>query len=258
MRYLKIIGLYFQNSLQVIITQPLAFWMFFTSKLIRYGLFFVFLYFVTRSVGTLGGYTPVQMLTFYLVFNLIDTASQMLYREVYRFRPLVISGQFDWVLVKPFPPLIRVLVGGPDFIDLGILITLLIIFLKAIMSLQPSPISILTFIILFLCALAISTAFHIFVLGLGIITLSVDHLVMVYRDFTSLMRIPVDFFNGSIRFLFTYIIPLGIMFTFPAKALMNLLSITNLLVSISISLLALITSLLFWRYSLKQYQSASS
>ena len=41
---------------------------------------------------------------FYLCFNVVDTIGQMLFREVYRFRPLIISGGFDMVLVKPLSP----------------------------------------------------------------------------------------------------------------------------------------------------------
>ncbi|MEK9200986.1 MAG: ABC-2 family transporter protein, partial [Patescibacteria group bacterium] len=121
MRYIKILNIYFSNSLQSIIAHPAAFWIFFISKSIRYGLFFMFLYFLSSSIGSVGGYTASQMLIFYLVFNLVDTTSQMLFREVYRFRPLVVSGGFDGVLAKPFPPLLRVLIGGPDYIDLSIL-----------------------------------------------------------------------------------------------------------------------------------------
>jgi ABC-2 type transport system permease protein len=232
--------------------------MFFISKLIRYSLFLTFLYFITTGVTQLGDYTGLQMLTFYIVFTLIDTTSQMLYREVYRFRPLVISGGFDGVLTKPFPPLLRVLVGGPDFIDLGILLVLMAIFVVLIFSLSPSLVNILLFVVLFICAQILATAFHIFVLGIGIMTFSVDHLVMIYRDFTSLMRIPVDFFSDSLRFLFTFILPLGVMFTFPAKVLMGLLDPSYVLLSVGLSIVSLYLSIKFWGVSLKYYQSASS
>ena len=49
---------------------------------------------------------------------LIDVISQFLFREVYRFRPLVVSGEFDLVLVKPVSSLFRSLAGGADVIDL--------------------------------------------------------------------------------------------------------------------------------------------
>lgn len=259
MRILKIVNIYFSNSLQSIIAHPAAFWMFFVSKFIRYSLFFTFLYFLSSSIGSVGGYTSTQMLMFYLVFSLVDTTGQMLYREVYRFRPLVLNGGFDGVLAKPFPPLVRVLVGGPDYIDMGILVVLISVFTYMLFFVvHPTTAQLFTFLLLFANSLVISTSFHIFVLGIGIMTLSVDHLVMIYRDLSALLRIPIDFFSDSMRALFTFVIPLGVMFTFPAKGLMGLLSWQNLLLSVVISLVALFLSLRFWNYSLKHYQSASS
>jgi len=40
--------------------------------------------------------------------------AQLLFRDVYRFRPKVVSGDFDLILVKPINPLFRVLLGGAD------------------------------------------------------------------------------------------------------------------------------------------------
>ena len=91
--------------------------------------------------------------------------------------------------------------------------------------LQPSYLMVLGFIVLLINSLLISGAFHIFVLSLGVLTTSVDHLIMVYRDMTGLVRVPVDFYTQPLRFLITFIIPLGIMYTFPAQALMGLLSV---------------------------------
>jgi ABC-2 type transport system permease protein len=123
---------------------------------------------------------------------------------------------------------------------------------------SSSPVFWLGFVIFILNSLVISAALHIFVLGLGIITVSIDHLIMIYRDLTALMRIPVDVYIEPLRSLFTFVLPLGIMFTFPPKFLMGLLSWQTIVLSFAISPLSLLLSLFFWRYSLRHYQSASS
>jgi len=259
MKNLRVILRYSVNSFQQTLSNLPVFFIFLFSKIVRYALFGIFIFTLFSQVSPAAGFTGIQMLMFYLIFNLIDTTSQLLYREVYRFRPLVVSGGFDLVLTKPFPPLLRVLLGGPDLMDLGML--LIIISLLVYISgtfIHPSLDQTLIFFLLFINSLALATAFHIFVLGIGIITLSVDHLVMIYRDLTSLVRIPVDFFTDSLRFLLTFIIPVGIMFTFPAKALMGLLSWPLVVLSLLISTAVLSLSFFFWRYSLRFYQSASS
>lgn len=259
MKTLRIILRYSNSSFQQSISNIPVFLLFTLSKFIRYGLFVLFLYSLFNGLASVGGYTRYQMLLFYLMFNVVDTTSQMLFREVYRFRQLVSSGGFDMVLTKPFSPLIRVLLGGPDMIDLGMLIMVLWAIVYILLnSVHPSLEQILLSTFLIFNSLIITAAFHIFVLGIGIMSLSVDHLVMIYRDLTSLARIPVDIFTEPLRFVITFIVPLGIMFTFPAKALFGLLSWQTVGISVFIGFISLFLSIKFWQWSLQYYQSASS
>ncbi len=259
MKELRIILRYANNSFQQILSTPLVFMFFLIAKILRYGLFLIFLYLLVTGVKHLGGYTTMQMLMFYIVFNLIDTTAQLLFREVYRFRPLVASGELDFVLAKPLHPLIRCLFGGPDFIDAGMLLILLSItsyFL--IFIIKPEITSLLLFIMLFFNTLIIAAAFHICVLAIGVMTLSVDNIVMIYRDLTALVRIPVDLYFDPLRTVLTFVIPVGIMFTFPAKALFGLLSWQLVAISLAFGLGGIFLALKFWNHALKHYQSASS
>lgn len=222
-------------------------------------MFAFFLYSLFSGIAVLGGYTRPQILIFYLIFNLIDTSSQLLFREVYRFRALVVSGGLDLVLAKPINPLIRCLLGGPDFIDTGMLILLIVSSIYVtVTSIHPSFLSVLISLVMLVNSLLISTAFYICILALGIITFSVDHLVMIYRDLGALARIPIDLITNPLRSILTFVIPIGIMFTFPAKVLFGLLSWQMVILSFIFGVLSLYLSLKFWHYSLRQYQSASS
>src|SRR3990167_3586683 len=124
-KFLKIILIYYTNALQKQLVNLPIVTIFLMGKLLRYGLFLLFLYLLVSGVKNIGGYSQQQMLIFYLVFNIIDTAGQLLFREVYYFKPLIISGNFDMVLTKPFNPLIRVLLGGPDLMDTGVFVILI-------------------------------------------------------------------------------------------------------------------------------------
>jgi len=116
--YLKIWFYMSKNSFQIMMTQRLLFFIFFLGKILRFLLFIAFIYFLVLNTGSLAGYSAKQVVFFFLTFNLVDILGQFLYREVYRFRPLLVSGDFDLILVKPFRPLFRVLMGGSDPIDL--------------------------------------------------------------------------------------------------------------------------------------------
>jgi len=259
MKSLKVWLLYTNYSFQQVLTNRALMVIFMTGKAIRILMFLLFLSFIFRGAADIAGFDRRQIIFFYLVFNFVDTSAQLFFREVYRFRPLVVSGNLDFVLLKPINPLVRVLLGGADVMDLIMLGLIGIATVWFGISFISGSLSHwLLFALLVLNGIILSAAFHITILGIGIITISIDHLIMIYRDLTALMRIPVDLYIEPLRSLLTFIIPLGIMFTFPAKALMNFLSWQMILISFVMSASALSASLIFWRYSLRHYQSASS
>lgn len=259
MKEIKIWWLYTKNSfLQTLASRGGAL-LLFMGKILRVGLFLVFLGFLFQGAKTLAGYSREQIIFFYLSFNLIDTLAQFFFREVYRFRQLVVSGNFDFVLLKPASSLLRVLLGGADVLDFIMLVALLILtggFAYQNFSLNFSQIFL--YFLLIINGLVIAAAFHIAVLGIGIITTSIDHLVMIYRDLTSMLRIPVDLYVDPVRFLLTFVLPLGLMITIPSKALLGLLDLNWILISLFFGAASLFLSLKFWRFSLQKYSSASS
>ncbi len=259
MKEFKIWLKYTNNSFQQILTRRFIAVVFLAGKTVRILMFLFFLGALFRGASGIGGYSREQIMFFYISFNLIDTLGQLFFREVYRFRSLVVTGTLDFVLVKPINPLLRVLLGGTDVLDLIMLGGLLIVTVWfGWQHISQNLFEWILYFLLVINGLMISAAFHILVISLGVITTSVDHLVMIYRDMTSMMRIPVDLYVEPIRFLLTFILPLGIMLTFPPKALNGLLSPTLIFVSILLSIIAVFLSLRFWNYSLRQYQSASS
>ena len=104
----------------------------------------------------------------------------------------------------------------------------------------------------------IATGFHILVLALAILTTEIDHTVMIYRDLSSMGRVPVDIYREPLRGILTYVVPVGLMMTFPAKAFLGKLSPLMVFSSLAVGALFIFISLKVWRYSLAGYTSASS
>lgn len=231
---------------------------FLLGKVVRFGFFFYLLLVVVGRTRLVEGYNLDQIVFFFLTFNLVDIIAQLLFREVYRFRPLIVSGDFDLILVKPINPLLRVLLGGADPLDTLTLIPLFGLLFIFATKLGPGTFDILLYIFLVFNAVLIATAFHIAVLALGILTTAVDHTIMIYRDFTSMGRIPVDFYNQFLRAVLTFVLPVGIMMTVPVKALMGILSPPMILYSFLFGIVFLWSALKFWNLALKNYSSASS
>lgn len=247
-----------RNSFSMVIGQKLALSVFLIGKVFRFVFFFGFLYFLLLGTKTLAGYSSNQIVFFFLTFNIVDVITQFLFREVYNFRPMIINGDFDLVLVKPLNALFRVLMGGADVIDLITIPPLIFATIYVGALLHPTVLSSFLYLLLLLNGFLIATAFHIIVLSFAVITLEVDHTVMIYRDLTSLGRLPVDIYKQPLQAFLTYLVPVGIMITLPAKAAMGMVGPLGILLAFLVGAVALFIAFRFWNYALTKYSSASS
>jgi len=225
------------------------------GKVIRFAFMFFLLFFIFSKTKVLKGYTFQEAALFYMIFSLVDTISQILFREVYRFRQLVVSGSLDSVLLKPYHPFLRILVGGVDLLDVALLIPYTII--AIVIALQGHIVfgNFIVFLALFINAIWITTSFHIIVLAFGVLTTEVDHTILIYRDITGLGRFPMAIYKEPIRSFFTFVIPIGIMTSFPPQALLGTLSPTAFIISFVISSILFYCAMNLWTYALKKYQS---
>lgn len=258
-KYLRVFQLLAASSFQSFLVSRVGAILFLLGKILRFLFFLSFLILLVTKTKVLVGYNLWQIILFYLTFNFIDASTQMLFREVYRFRQQIVSGNFDLVLVKPVSALFRSLFGWTDLLDL---ITLLPFFIaiSVVMSHIPDITvgKIFLYIFLIINALCLAASFHIFVLALAILTTEIDHAIMMYRDITSMGKLPIDIYQEPLRSLMTFVIPVGIMITFPAKALLGLLDMQNILLAVMINVIIFVSSISLWRYALREYTSASS
>lgn len=230
------------------------------GKVLRFIFFMVFLLALVNKTNGIAGYSQNQIVIFFLIFNFIDISTQLFLRGIYLFRPKVVSGEFDYYLVKPMSPLFRVLAGNTDFMDL---ITLIMLIIYGILFIIGSSIVITTqqltfFGLMLIVGWIIALSLHILVAGVGVITTEVDHTIWIYRDLSMMARIPVDVYAAPVREILTFVIPIAVMITFPAKALLGLLSPGWVLFSLLLTSCFLFFSLRFWKYALSQYASTSS
>lgn len=257
-KYLRVYIKMATNSFVVWFSRRSAFIIFLIGKIVRYTFYFGFLIFLVKSTNSFAGYSGNQILFFTATYVLIDTLAQFLFRSVYSFRPLVVSGDLDLVLVKPINPLFRSLLGGADLVDLITLPVIIgvVVYIGSLLS--PSILHIAYYIILVVNGIVISAAFHIAVLSLGIITMEIDHTIMIYRDLISMGRLPIDVYKEPLKSFLTFVVPVGVMVTIPAKSFIGLISPIGIISAIVFGVTLLILSIKFWHYALKKYTSASS
>jgi ABC-2 type transport system permease protein len=85
-----------------------------------------------------------------------------------------------------------------------------------------------------------------------------DNLVYLLSAIFDTARWPVQVFRGAWRLVFTFVIPVAVMTTFPAMALLGRLDPRGALGTAAGALAMLLLSRLVWRAAIRNYTSASS
>ncbi len=243
-------------SLQALLSSRLSSILFLIGKFARFGLFIGFLLALNRSITNLAGYSFDQLVIFFLVYNLFDLVGQIFYRGIYWFRYEIISGDFDFRLTKPINPLFQILTSYTDFLDIPLLAV--VISMLALNWNKTDLGHIGIFAIVSFASVVLITAIHILVAATGVMTTAVEHTIWMFRDFATMARVPVDIYASPVRVFLTYVMPVGLVFTLPAKVLFGQYSMQFLAVALLLSLGFYLLSLRVWRYALQRYASASS
>ena len=232
---------------------------FLLGKMIRLLFFFAFVIAVFQHVESVAGYSLIETALFFLTFNLVDMAAQILFRGVYAARRTVTEGDFDFYLLQPCSALFRMVCCTVDFLDLVTIVPVLIMIGVVFARLPPmSWERYAAYCALTLNGIALIFAVHVGVAALAVRTQELESAIWIYRDIMFMGKFPVDIYTPAVRWALTFGIPVAVMTTFPAKALLGILSPAWTAYSFALTAAAVAASLRFWRGSVALYTSSSS
>ncbi len=122
----------------------------------------------------------------------------------------------------------------------------------------PSPLDLAAALLLFLAALAVLYSIAIIVISIAFVAVRVDNLIFLFGSIFDLARWPSTIFRGTLAVIFTYVLPLALMTTYPALALLGRLRLPTALGALAGALVFTLVSRAAWMASLRRYTSASS
>jgi ABC-2 type transport system permease protein len=246
-------------AMQAQLTYRLGSFGFLLGKMMRLLFFFAFVVAVFSHVESVAGYSLVETALFFLTFNLVDMAAQILFRGVYGARRTVAEGDFDFYLIQPCSPLFRMVCSTVDFLDLLTIVPVIVMTGMVFARLPPLPwTAYALYALLLVNAVVLIFAVHVAVAALAVRTQELESAIWIYRDIMFMGKFPVDVYAPAVRWALTFGIPIAVMTTFPAKALLGLLAPAWILYALVLSAAAVAASLWFWRDSLARYTSSSS
>jgi ABC-2 type transport system permease protein len=170
------------------------------------------------------------------------------------------SGAFDYVLLKPVDA--QLLVSTSRYEPWRIFDLLgaigLCVYAFHLRGYPPAAADILVGVLLFFSGTLAMYAMWIACAALSFWVVRLDNLAYLLGAIYDTGRWPVQVFRGIWRVVFTAIIPVALMTTFPAMALLGRLDATTALATAGGTLLLLVLSRLLWRAAIRSYTSASS
>jgi ABC-2 type transport system permease protein len=171
------------------------------------------------------------------------------------------SGAFDYVLLKPADA--QALVSTTRCEPWQIFNLLFAIGLAAYAFVLrpeggPSAEDLALGLALFVAGLVAMYSVWLLCAAAGFWVVRLDNLTYLLGAIFDVARWPVQVFRGVWRFVFTFVIPVAVMTTFPAMALLGQLDAKSAIATIGGALALAVVSRLVWRLAIRNYTSASS
>jgi len=170
------------------------------------------------------------------------------------------KGTLDFVLLKPADAQFLVSTSPYEPCHVADALAALLIFAYAFRGLgsAPGPGELAAGLAMLLIAGMVIYSLWILVVAAAFYLVRIDNLTYLITSVYDAARWPIGVFSGVLRFLFTFVIPLAVLTTFPAQALLGTLEAVpagiSLVAAVVFSWIARTT----WKASLGHYTSASS
>lgn len=261
MRYAGLLWVQLRASLQVTMQYRAEF--FIGSFMSLFYLFWnlVPMFVLWSQRETIAGWSlPEAMLVtawFTLLRSLLDGAVQPSLAAVVEH---IRKGTLDFVLLKPADTQFLVSTAKFEvlsFVDAFAAVAMVGWSLHALHRV-PSATQLATALLLTLAAAALLYALSILVISAAFYVVRLDNLIYLFNAVFDAGRWPASVFRGIWLFLFTFVVPLALMTTYPALALLGRLAPATTLRALTGALLFVTLARVVWRRSIGHYRSASS
>jgi ABC-2 type transport system permease protein len=169
-------------------------------------------------------------------------------------------GSLDYVLTRPIDSqflvslrFIGVYNWGDPLLGLG-----LIAYACWRLGYVPSLGSLALFALLCLAAMVLMYSLYLMVQTTTFWLVNIERADAVIWSLVETARFPVNFYRGWVGFALTAVVPVALLTTFPAQALLGRLEGWIAVVEVLVAALLFVLARAFWRFALRHYSGASS
>lgn len=170
------------------------------------------------------------------------------------------KGTLDFVLLKPADAqfLVSTARFQPARASNSLIAVGIFAFAFAKLGRAPAPLHVAEAVVLLAAATVLLYSLWILTICAAFYVVKVDNLTYLFSSVFDAARWPVNVFRGVVRFIFTFILPLALMTTFPSQALLGKLAGWVLAASLVGAAAFAAFARGVWMRSISRYTSASS
>jgi ABC-2 type transport system permease protein len=170
------------------------------------------------------------------------------------------KGTLDFVLLKPADAQLLVSLSKIEPWRLIDLLGAGVIFGIAFQRIgrPPGLVQILLAAAMLCAAVLVLYSIAILVVSIAFVAVRVDNLLYLFQSVFDVARWPSTVFRGVLSAIFTFVLPLALMTTYPALALLGKLTPQTAIAALAGSLLFAGVARAIWIVSIRRYTSASS
>ncbi len=168
------------------------------------------------------------------------------------------KGTLDFVLLKPADAQFLVSTARFQLWRVFSFVNAAIIFGLAFARIDRAPTlgGVGASLVLLVASTLVLYSLWILIVSAAFLVVKVDNLTYLFSSIFDAARWPSSVFRGAVRFVFTFVIPLAVMTTFPAEALLGRLEPERLLASVGGAVVFSALARAVWLRSIAHYTSA--
>jgi ABC-2 type transport system permease protein len=167
-------------------------------------------------------------------------------------------GTLDFVLLKPADSQFLVTTSRLEVARVSDFLAGLAVLVIALLK-RGEPVTVSGVLVatwLFIAGVAILYSLFVLVLSMAFLFVKIDNLSYLMASIFDAARWPASIFRGALALLFTFVIPLALMTTYPSLALLGRIGAARVAIATAVAVVFFALSRWSWRRAIRRYTSA--
>ncbi len=261
-RYAKLFIIFIKVGLMRQMAYRPHFFMMIAGKIIRLALLFFFFQAIFLKVDRIGQWTFDHILLLFATFHIVDFMMSITFHRNLSFHlpRRIQTGDLDRRIVLPVNLLFLVSFEDLDLMDffsfLPSLAFLGYVFYR--LNFNFSLIQVASYVLLLVNALVFLFAVVLLIATISFWTTQSYGMARIFDNLLKIGRYPLDIFEGFLKIVLVYFLPLVFIAQVPVQALLQTVSAKFIILAFSVTGCFLAAAIGFWKWGLRTYTSASS